>query len=396
MPVFKAFFNIIKKNKMTFILAIAINLAITFAYSRINQNDTQGSFEANKSSIAIINLDEGPIAKELENYLKKNNRVVAIDSSEKGQQDALFFKEVMYIVTIPKNFSREFVAGKKPALPTKSVPNSQAEFQTSALINQFVNKVAFYYKNFPEKDDVALLRMVKDNLANEAHVSFESTVKTSGNKNETARIFNLLAYGLFMTILSSIGFVSISMNRKDLKDRNNCSPLSDRKRSSFFYLAVALFALGSWLIFVTISLVLSKSSLGNPMTQLMLLNAFVFLLAMISLAVTVSYFVTTTEMISGLNNVLVLGTCFISGAFVPQEMMSEPVLKISSFFPTYWFITNNNLVANLESYTSKTLEEFYFNIGILLLFVLAFALIGFIVRRERGGLAKTHLKPKRA
>ncbi|WP_314064149.1 ABC transporter permease [uncultured Vagococcus sp.] len=395
MPIFKAFFNIVKKNKMTFVLAIAINLAITFAYSQVNQTDNKGSFDADKSPIAIINQDTGATAKELESYLRKNSTVVTIDPSEKGQQDALFFKKVLYIVTIPKNFSTDMAAGEKPAIPTKAIPSSQADFQTSTLINQFVNKVAFYYANFPEKSETAILKMVATNLGNDAAVSFEPTV-TSGNKNETARIFNLLAYGLFMTILSSIGIVSLSMNRQDVKDRNNCSPLSERKRSTYFYSAVALFSLISWVIFVAISLVLSKSSLGDSMTHLLLLNAFVFLLAMISLAVTVSYFVTTTEMISGLNNILVLGTCFISGAFVPQEMMSEPVLKIASFFPTYWYITNNHLVANLETYSSQTLAEFYFNIGILLLFVLAFALIGFILRREQGGLSKKKRKSKLA
>ncbi len=395
MPIFKAFFNIVKKNKLTFILAIAINLAITIAYSQINQTENGGTFEADKSQIAVINEDNGLISQTLVDYLGENSTVVSIDTSEKGQQDALFFKEVMYIVTIPKNFSAQLAAGENPTLPTKSVPNSQADFQTSALINQFVNKVAFYYETFPEKSDDAIINMVTDNLAKNAAVSFEAT-GTTENKNETARIFNLLAYGLFMTILSSIGIVSISMNRQDLKARNNCSPLSERKRSTYFYSAVALFSFGSWLVFVAISLVLSKSSLTDLMTQLLLLNAFVFLLAMISLAVTVAYFVTTTEMISVLNNILVLGTCFISGAFVPQEMMSEPVLKISSFFPTYWFITNNHLIADLETYNSHTLSEFYFNLGILLLFVLAFALIGFIVRRERGGLTKNQLTPKRA
>lgn len=391
MQVFKTFFTIVKKNKTSFILAIAINLGITFAYVMTNQSENNNNFKAEKSKIAVINKDTGAVGKQLEDYLKEQTTIVSIDTSEKGQQDALFFKEVMYILTIPTDFSEKLANGEVPKLPTKSVPNSQADFQASALTNQYINKVAFYTKNFPEKNEKEILAMVATNLANKAEITFEANQTTADTKDMSARIFNLLAYGLFMTILSSIGLVSISMNRKDIKDRNNCSPLSERKRSYFFSLAVVIFSILSWIIFVGISIVLSKSSLSAPMTQLMLLNSIAFLLTMVSLSVVVSYFVTTTEMIAGLNNILILGTCFISGAFVPQEFLSEPVLKIASFFPTYWFITNNNLLASVEVYSTKTLKEFYFNIGILVLFSLVFTLISFIIRRESGGLKKKRI-----
>lgn len=388
MSVFKTFFAIVKNNKMSFILAITINLGITFAYVMTNQSENSNNFKAEKSKIAVINKDNGLVGQQLEDYLKEQTTIVSIDTSEKGQQDALFFKEVMYILTIPTDFSEMVANGKVPKLPTKSVPNSQADFQTSSLINQYINKVAFYTKNFPEKNEKEILSMVAANLANKAEVTFEANETKADTKDMTARIFNLLAYGLFMTILSSIGLVSISMNRKNIKDRNNCSPLSERKRSYFFSLAVIIFSILSWTVFVGISLGLSKSRLSDSMTQLMLLNSAVFLLTMISLSVIVSYFVTSTEMIAGLNNILILGTCFISGAFVPQEFLSAPVLKIASFFPTYWFIANNNLLANIEVYSMKTLKEFYFNIGILVLFSLVFTLISFIIRREHGEIKK--------
>ena len=388
MPVFKTFFKIIKKNKMSFILALIINLGITFAYVVSNQTEGGNHFKAEKSKIAVINEDKGLISHQLEEYLNKQATIVTINPSEKGQQDALFFKDVLYILTIPADFSKKLASGKSPELATKSVPNSQADFQTSALINQYINKVVFYQNNFPEKSEKEILTMVDDNLATKADITFEANEAKNDTKEITARIFNLLSYGLFMTILSSIGLVSLSMNQKDIKDRNNCSPLSERKRSYYFSFAVFVFSIISWSMFVAISLKLSKSSFGNPMIQLMLLNSLVFLLTMVTLAIVVSYFITSNEMIAGLNNILVLGTCFVSGAFVPQELLSEPVLKIASFFPTYWFVANNNLLANLDIYTTKTLKEFYFNLLILLLFSFVFLLINFIVRKESGGLTK--------
>jgi len=47
-------------------------------------------------------------------------------------------------------------------------------------------------------------------------------------------------------------------------------------------------------------------------------------------------------------NVFSLGSCFISGVFVPQDLMSNTVLKIASFTPNYWFVKANNSISPIE------------------------------------------------
>ncbi len=38
-----------------------------------------------------------------------------------------------------------------------------------------------------------------------------------------------------------------------------------------------------------------------------------------------------------------LGTAFISGVFVPQELLGEKVLAMAKFFPVYYYVKINNM-----------------------------------------------------
>ena len=40
-----------------------------------------------------------------------------------------------------------------------------------------------------------------------------------------------------------------------------------------------------------------------------------------------------------------LGTAFVSGVFVPQELLGEKVLAMAKFFPMYYYVRINNMKA---------------------------------------------------
>ncbi|MEG1732887.1 MAG: ABC transporter permease, partial [Longicatena sp.] len=72
------------------------------------------------------------------------------------------------------------------------------------------------------------------------------------------------------------------------------------------------------------------------------LNAFVFMIVCVTLgyfiSVLVGGFRNEQNAINGISNVITLGSSFLCGAFVPQAFLSQGVLQISSFLPTYWYI----------------------------------------------------------
>ena len=83
-------------------------------------------------------------------------------------------------------------------------------------------------------------------------------------------------------------------------------------------------------------------------------------------------------------NVLSLGLSFISGVFVPQAMLGEPVLRIARFLPTYWYVRCNHLIEKADLTTGFSAGFMSKELGVQLAFTAGlFALAAIIIRRKR-------------
>ena len=97
MLVFKTFLRILNKNKLIIIFFSA--LLIFFGGFNMKTSQNSMSFQAKKPDILIVNLDEEKgITKSLINYMSKNCNIVSIENSEEKIDDALFFRDVSYVI----------------------------------------------------------------------------------------------------------------------------------------------------------------------------------------------------------------------------------------------------------------------------------------------------------
>ena len=86
---------------------------------------------------------------------------------------------------------------------------------------------------------------------------------------------------------------------------------------------------------------------------------------------------------SAVSNVLTLGCCFLGGVFVPQQYLSETVKKIAVINPAYWYVSANNKISKLESFTLDSLSSAFMDIGRLLMFALVFAAAALVIYRKK-------------
>ena len=117
MIIFSTVFKILNKLKGNLILYTVILLAITLF------NTTSGNmnhYEATKPDILIVNKDQNnEITKGFVSYLKeqayikKNNWHQMI---KKKVDDALFYRDISYVVYIPENFGDDLVNDKNPTI----------------------------------------------------------------------------------------------------------------------------------------------------------------------------------------------------------------------------------------------------------------------------------------
>ena len=134
-----------------------------------------------------------------------------------------------------------------------------------------------------------------------------------------------------------------------------------------------LFAVFAWVISVFFCVVINFKEAFNLNTVYLILNSFVFTICGMSLSFLIGNLINNRDALPSVSNVVTLGLSFISGVFVPQNLLGENVLKAASFMPTYWYVKANNLIAELERFGIGQLKPIFNMMLIQLAFALAFA-----------------------
>lgn len=381
MTIYKAIMRLLKANKGTLLIGIAITMFITLAQSG-QIRDEQTTLQTAK--IVILSNDDSPLTAALSTYLKEKQRVVTLDdTSQKTLDDALYFGQTDYILTIPESFTRALTAGKKTQLTIQTKPGTYTKTLVNTTINQFLNTFLLYQKAQPHLSQPEVLQQTTQTLRQQATVKLDHTYTQKVNQSIAGRFINLLAYGLFSTIFSAYGLVNLAFNRPEIKMRNSCSPVSRRRFSRKIAIATISYALLAAIGFSGFIMYVSK--LANPqIIGLFSLSILAFFLTMITFSTLVTSLVKSSETISGVNNVFILGSCFVSGVFVPSEFLPDIVNKIAAFTPTYWFVRSNMLIGETITYDTKFFEALGLNLFVLLAFSAVFMVLHFMNMREKG------------
>ncbi|WP_170924857.1 ABC transporter permease [Candidatus Enterococcus clewellii] len=385
MSVFKTFYYILRENKISILLGFAVSIGISFMYAG-NLNANESSFSATESKIALFNKDDSPEASALTNYLKDTMDYVPFKGNQEAIDDALYFQELNYVVEIPKGFGASLQSGSSPMkLAVQVKAGSFNQVYVDNIINHYLSTYQFYTAAFPQKTADEISQLTIENITEKGQIHFDKNFNRLEKNQGTAGVFNVISYGLFMTIFSGISIVNLAFNRDEIQRRNSCSPLSKKRFSRQLMTSSLLFSGTVWLAFITYTLVYTRIGF-NGYTPYFLLNSLLFLLAVIAFSIFITGLIKSPEMVGAVNNTFILGSSFIGGVFVPSEILPDVVNKVASFTPTYWYVRNNELIGGSLNLDSAFMKDFQFNSFILLIFALIFFLLAMLTKKERGGL----------
>ena len=175
----------------------------------------------------------------------------------------------------------------------------------------------------------------------------------------------------------------ISFNNKDLKRRNLASALSMKNMNIQMVFANITYAVVVWFVMIIASFIMFKNYMFTINGLLSLLNSFVFTLAALSISILISNLVTSRNALSAVVNVIALGSCFISGVFVPQQYLGDTVLSIAKFNPTYWYVKANDDIAILVNYSNENMRPIFMSMIIVLGFALAVYAVTLVVIKQK-------------
>ena len=143
------------------------------------------------------------------------------------------------------------------------------------------------------------------------------------------------------------------------------------------------YAVHAWLIMTLPGLFKFGSFMLTAKGMLFLLNSLIFSLTALSISFLVSILVKGPGAVSAAANVISLGTSFISGSMVPQELLGNTVLTIGSFTPNYWYVKSNNAIAGMADVTLKNIMPIFYNMLIVIGFAIASLAIALVVSKQK-------------
>lgn len=384
MQVYKAFFKIIYKNLSQIMIYVLVFIVLAVLLTNTYISPINGNFTETKVNIAFINHDtNSKLVEGLKDYLSKNANIVNIPDNTQKLQDALFFRKVEYIIKVPKGFTEGLLSGKSVQLEKTTLPSSTSGMYMDSIINKYLNTSKTYTSNIKNLSEEQLVSYVDKDLSQKTEVKVSSSVGQSSKNEKSAYYFNYLAYSLFAILILGVSSVMMVFNNVDLKKRNLCSPVKLRDMNFQMILGNLSFALIAWFAMSFTSFIMYGSYMFTTNGLLLLLNSFVFTLAALSISYLIGNVIRSKSAMSAVSNVVALGTCFISGVFVPQFLLGKTVLTIASFTPTYWYVKSNNDIANMANIKMENLMPIFSNMLIIIGFAVAVLAVALVVIKQK-------------
>ncbi|MDD3269332.1 MAG: ABC transporter permease, partial [Syntrophomonadaceae bacterium] len=348
MQVYKACFKIIKQNLSAIAIYVGIFLCITVILTCFNAEQSSPGFFDTKSNIAFINDDQDTaLAQGLQDFLQQNANIISIADDQESLQDALFFRKIDYIVRIPAGFSESFWKQQNNIQIEKtSVENSLSSVHLDFLINRYLKTVSLYAENVRDLSDVELLGYVKNDLAQQSKVEMKSYGQQADHKS--AVYYTYLVYAMLGIIFVGVTSIMMVFNNPELRRRNLGSPLKPIRLNLQLLLGNLSFATIVWLIMVALGFFINGKPAYSLTNLLLCLNLLCLTFVCLSLSFLIAIFIQSKYAQQAIANVLSLGLCFISGVFVPQQLLGKTINLMASFTPTYWYVKAVNDIEKLQ------------------------------------------------
>ena len=378
MIVFKTILKILNKLKGLIILYTIMLISVTLV------NQTSGnvdSFEEVKPSVIIVNNDKSKngVTNHFIKYLENHMEVKDIDiGNEEKIDDALFYRDVSLVVYIPDGFGDDLLDSKDVSVEYK-ISGDKGSSYGKMLVQNYFDSFNIY-NNYYDGDELF------DRLDNALNVDVNVEVKSKVDTNSLsrmARFFNFLNYAILAGCVYSISMILASLKSENVRKRTIVSSYDYKKYNRIVLGACSIVIIGMWLLYMILALIIFKDLFISLNGLWYVINSFVFSLCSLCIGFLIGNITQNKGAISGIVNVVSLGSSFLCGCFVPFEFMPDYVIKIAHIFPTYYFVINNEALKVMDNFSLSSVSPLIFNMGIVLIFGVCFVIITNYVSKKK-------------
>ena len=380
MKVFKLYLKLLKKNMGVIITYSVIFLGLALLFSTSGSAKPSTEFAETQIKVTIINEDgDTELISNLINYLDKY--VIYVDIEKENITDALYFRKIYHALTIPQGFTEAFLKGEEVHILHENTPESVANFSVEQSLNGYLNLVKVYQKQLPNETIANIFTFINNDLSN--NVKANTLVPEDNEKSSSGFYYNYASYIILSIVLSIVGTIMLKFRQFELRKRMTVSPYTQTKTTLELFLGNLIFTLIFMVIIIAFSFVLYPHSMRTTNGLLLMLNALCLTISVLSFAYCISLLINNDNVLSGVVNVVTLGTAFITGAFVPQFLLGKGILTLAHIFPNYYYIYNNNRIVEIQTFTWDNLQKIVLYMIIQLLFAVGFIILSIFISRKQ-------------
>lgn len=378
MIVFKTILKILNKLKGLIILYTIMLISVTLV------NQTSGnvdSFEEVKPSVIIVNNDKSKngVTNHFIKYLENHMEVKDIDTSnEEKIDDALFYRDVSLVVYIPDGFGDDLLDNKDVSVEYK-ISGDKGSSYGKMLVQNYFDSFNIYNKYY---DGDELFDRLDNALNVDVNVEVKSKIDTN-SLSRMARFFNFLNYAILAGCVYSISMILASLKSDNVRKRTIVSSFDYKKYNRIVLEACSIVIIGMWILYMILALIIFKDLFISMNGLWYVINSFVFSLCSLCIGFLIGNITQNKGAISGIVNVVSLGSSFLCGCFVPFEFMPDYVIKIAHIFPTYYFVINNEALKVMDNFSLSSVSPLILNMGIVLIFGVCFVIITNYVSKKK-------------
>ena len=378
MTVFKTILKILNRLKGMLILYTVMLISITMINQTADSNIT--NFEESKPDMLIVNKDnDNIVTNSFINYINKHAEIKNIDiNDEEKINDAIFYRDVNYVIYIPENFGENILNGEEPIIEYKSSGDQYATY-SEMLIEKYI-KTILIYREYYEGEE--LINKVSDVIENNVNIELKTILDTS-KLNAMTRYFNFLNYAFLAGCVYCISMILSSIKEDNVRKRTIISSYNYKKYNGIVLLSNAIVILAMWVLYIILSFILFKDLMISLNGLAYIINSFIFAICSLTVGFLIGNITQNKNAIGGIVNVVALGTSFLCGCFVPFQYMPDYVLKIAHIFPTYYYVSNNELIKTMEVFNFNTIKPLLINGTLVCFFSLIFIIITNYISKKK-------------
>ena len=398
MQVYKTFFKVLRKYKMSLIMYSAIMIFMIWIFASESSSGSNDIVQK-KYSLLVVDEDNSEISKEFVSYLGKKHTLDEGDYTDDQIKDMLFYENISEYIVIPKGFGETINSVIDSKKNGKTV--SEDDFENllkgtyddgmprgifiNMQINQYLNAVTDYMASGENLEDAS--KRADEALDISEFTTFQEEETDDNAVKYTS--FLVLPYGILSIIFSGVIPVIIAFNEKEKKNRTAVSSIKLTTSNISLILGAATVAFAVATVFIIV--ITLKNGGGFAFTNawwLSVLNTFIYTItATLLLSMLTSFPILiskgTTNAASFLTVIIGLSFAFLGGTFVDLDILGEGVAKVGRFIPNYWY----SIACKKIWYDGAGLTDLFGCYGLQLLFGLVCLTVGLAVTRYYGNKA---------